>query len=40
MQIEIAAPENAVAGSNYLLRIEQEVEGEITGCYTVVIIID
>jgi hypothetical protein len=39
LQIEITAPQNAQPGTNFYLRIEQEVGGEITGCYTVVICI-
>lgn len=38
--VEIAAPERAQSGSHYYLRIEQVIEGEVVGCYTVVIIIE
>ncbi|MCD4706556.1 MAG: hypothetical protein K8S62_02320, partial [Candidatus Sabulitectum sp.] len=37
LKIKITAPEKARSGSNFYLRIEQEVNGDITGCYTVVI---
>jgi hypothetical protein len=37
LHLEIAAPRTARIGSNFNLRIEQEVSGEVTGCYTVVI---
>jgi YD repeat-containing protein len=35
--IEIAAPDEVQPGTNFYLRIEQEVRGDVTGCYTVVI---
>lgn len=37
LRLEIAAPRTAQVGSNFYLHIEQEVRGEVTGCYTVVI---
>lgn len=37
LQIEITAPEEAQPGTNFYLRTEQVVNGEIKGCYTVVI---
>lgn len=37
LSLEIAAPRTAQVGSNFYLRIAQEVRGEVTGCYTVVI---
>jgi hypothetical protein len=39
MHIEIATREGAQPGTNFYLRIEQEVRCDITGCYTVVICI-
>jgi hypothetical protein len=39
LRIEIAAPEGAQPGTNFYLRIEQDVRGDVTGCYTVVICI-
>ncbi len=37
LQVAIAAPEEIQPGTNFYLHIEQEVGGEVTGCYTVVI---
>jgi hypothetical protein len=37
LQLEIAVPRAAQTGSNFYLRIEQEVRNVITGCYTVAI---
>ena len=37
LHLEIEVPEDAREGSNFYLRIEQEVDGAPTGCYTVVI---
>ncbi len=37
LHIEIAALNEAQAGTNFHLRIEQEVHGDVTGCYTVVV---
>lgn len=39
LTLQIAAPSDAVPGSNYYLRVEQVVHGDVTGCYTVVITI-
>lgn len=39
LRLEIAASEIARPGTNFYLRIEQEVRGDVTGCYTVVICI-
>jgi hypothetical protein len=40
LHIEIAAPKDVQAGTNFNLRIEQEVHGDVTGCYTVVVSIE
>jgi hypothetical protein len=37
VRVEIAASDEAQPGTNFYLRIEQEVNGGVTGCYTVVI---
>ncbi len=37
LRVEIVAPVGLHPGNNFYLRIEQEVRGEVTGCYTVVI---
>jgi len=37
LHLEICAPDNVQPGTNFYLRIEQEVRGNVTGCYTVVI---
>lgn len=37
VRLEITAPRNSRVGSNFHLTVEQEVEGEVTGCYTVVV---
>lgn len=39
LRIEMAAPRAVQSGTNFLLRIEQEVRGQITGCYAVAITI-
>lgn len=39
LQVEITTPADAQPGTNFYLRIEQVVNREIKGCYTVVIII-
>jgi hypothetical protein len=39
LKLEIVAPDEAKPGDNFYLRIKQQVEGEVTGCYTVVITI-
>ncbi len=40
LKLEITAPEEVQTGTSFCLRIEQEVGGNITGCYTVVINIE
>lgn len=37
VRLEITAPRNSQVGSNFHLTAEQGVEGEVTGCYTVVV---
>lgn len=37
LEIEIAAPDSAQPGTCFYLRIEQDVRGSVTGCYTVAI---
>jgi hypothetical protein len=37
LQVEIVAPAGIQPGTNFYLHIEQEVGGDVTGCYTVVI---
>lgn len=39
LRVELAAPEGVQPGTNFFLRIEQQVRNDITGCYTVVICI-
>lgn len=37
LEVEITAPDESRSGDNFYLRMEQEVQGEVTGCYTVVV---
>lgn len=39
LHVRVNIPKTVQVGSNYYLRIEQEIRGEITGCYTAVIMV-
>jgi hypothetical protein len=39
LRVDIVAPDDAQPGTSFYLHIEQEVNGDVTGAYTVVVTI-